>query len=80
VVQWAFGGQIPDWTGDKMHPEQLGQEDTTKFDAMSEALEDGEIKQEQSPCTYSRYLREIIELSDEDCSGALGRTLERQYK
>ena len=24
VVQWAFGHQIPDWTGDKLHPVQLG--------------------------------------------------------
>jgi hypothetical protein len=24
IVQWAFGSEIPDWTGDKLHPVQLG--------------------------------------------------------
>lgn len=24
VVQWAFGDEIPDWTGNKLHPVQLG--------------------------------------------------------
>lgn len=23
AVQWAFGSEIPDWTGDKLHPVQL---------------------------------------------------------
>jgi hypothetical protein len=24
IVQWAFGDEIPDWTGNKLHPVQLG--------------------------------------------------------
>ncbi len=24
AIQWAFGNEIPEWTGDKMHPVQLG--------------------------------------------------------
>jgi hypothetical protein len=24
LIQWAFGSQIPAWTGEKLHPEQLG--------------------------------------------------------
>lgn len=24
IVQWALGAEIPEWTGDKLHPEQLG--------------------------------------------------------
>jgi hypothetical protein len=24
AVQWAFGSEIPEWTGDKLHPVQLG--------------------------------------------------------
>jgi hypothetical protein len=24
IVQWAFGSEIPDWTGNKLHPVQLG--------------------------------------------------------
>jgi hypothetical protein len=24
VVQWGFGAEISDWSGDKLHPEQLG--------------------------------------------------------
>jgi hypothetical protein len=24
LIQWAFGSEIPDWTGEKLHPEQLG--------------------------------------------------------
>jgi hypothetical protein len=23
-VQWAFGSEIPEWTGNTQHPEQLG--------------------------------------------------------
>jgi hypothetical protein len=24
IAQWAFGNQIPEWTGNKLHPVQLG--------------------------------------------------------
>jgi len=24
LVQWAFGSEIPEWTGDKLHRERLG--------------------------------------------------------
>jgi len=24
IVQWTFGNEIPEWTGDKLHPVQLG--------------------------------------------------------
>lgn len=24
LIQWAFGGDIPDWTGNKLHPGRLG--------------------------------------------------------
>jgi hypothetical protein len=24
ITQWAFGNEIPKWTGDKLHPVQLG--------------------------------------------------------
>jgi hypothetical protein len=24
IVQWAFGDEIPEWTGNKLHPVQLG--------------------------------------------------------
>jgi hypothetical protein len=24
IVQWALGSEIPEWTGDKLHPVQLG--------------------------------------------------------
>lgn len=24
IVQWAFGTEIPEWTGNKLHPVQLG--------------------------------------------------------
>lgn len=24
IVQWAFGDEIPEWTGEKLHPVQLG--------------------------------------------------------
>jgi hypothetical protein len=24
IVQWAFGAEIPEWTGNKLHPVQLG--------------------------------------------------------
>jgi hypothetical protein len=24
IVQWAFGSEIPEWTGNKLHPVQLG--------------------------------------------------------
>ncbi len=55
------------------------QADTTKADAVMEALLAEEIKEEQNPCTYPAELREIIELSDEQCDGALGQTLAKQY-
>ena len=24
IAQWAVGNEIPEWTGDKLHPVQLG--------------------------------------------------------
>lgn len=55
------------------------QADTTKADAMFKALKAGEIREEQTPCTYPAALREVIGLSDEHCAGELGRTLAAQY-
>jgi hypothetical protein len=56
------------------------QVDTTQADAVMEALRAGEIREEQNPCTYPADLRAVIELSDEDCAGELGRVLEEQYE
>ncbi len=53
--------------------------DTTKFEAMRRAVKAGEIREEQNPCSYPAYLREIIELTDEQCAGELGQKLAEQY-
>ena len=55
------------------------QVDTTKADAVRQALETGLIEEDQNPCTYPADLREVIELSDDECAGELGRALAEQY-
>jgi hypothetical protein len=56
------------------------QVDTTKFRAMKRAMRSGQIEEDQNPCTYPAWLREVIELSDEQCRGELGRALATQYE
>ena len=58
---------------------ESAQENTAMFEVMEAAVNAGHIHQGQNPCTYPRELRDVIELSDDRCSGAVGETLAEQY-
>ncbi len=55
------------------------QTDSVMSDAVYKALKAGEIHEGQNPCTYPAALRAVIELSDEQCAGELGRVLAEQF-